>query len=81
MKAVAVFLVCGRMLASAQSVEVAETSIGDLQRAMSNGQVTSKHLVQQYLDRIGAFDQRGARLNAIITLNPNALREAEALDR
>jgi len=65
----------------AQSFEVAEASIADEQRAMAQGRTTSKALVQAYLDRIQAFDQRGPRLNALITLNPNALRDAEALDR
>jgi amidase len=48
---------------------------------MTEGRVSSKGLVQAYLNRIEAFDQRGPRLNALITLNPNAIREAEALDR
>ncbi len=65
----------------AQSFEVAEASIADEQKAMTEGRITSKALVEAYLNRIAAFDQRGPRLNAIITLNPNALKEAEALDR
>jgi amidase len=65
----------------AQSFEVAEASIADEQKAMTEGRVTSKALVQAYLNRIAAFDQRGPRLNALITINPNALRDAEALDR
>ena len=48
---------------------------------MTEGRVTSKALVQAYLNRIDAFDHRGPALNALITLNPNALGEAEALDR
>ena len=48
---------------------------------MAEGRVTSKALVQAYLNRIEAFDRRGIRLNALISLNPNALRDAEALDR
>lgn len=48
---------------------------------MTEGRITAKALVQAYLDRIEAFDHRGPHLNALITLNPNALREAEALDR
>ena len=36
--------------------------------------------MQAYLNRNEAFDQRGPRLNALITLNSNAIREAEALD-
>src|SRR5438552_10637822 len=65
----------------AQAFEVAEASIADEQKAMTEGRVTSKVLVQAYLDRIAAFDHHGPALNALITLNPNALREAEALDR
>ena len=64
----------------AQTFEVAEASIADEQKAMTEGRTTSKALVQAYLDRIEAFDRRGPRLNALITINPNALREAEALD-
>ncbi len=65
----------------AQNFEVAEASIAEEQKAMAEGRVTSKALVEAYLTRIAAFDRRGSRLNALITLNPNALREAEALDR
>ncbi|HEX6897834.1 MAG TPA: amidase family protein [Bryobacteraceae bacterium] len=64
-----------------QSFEVAETSIADEQKAMTEHRVSSKELVEAYLKRIEAFDQRGPRLNALITINPNAVREAEALDR
>ncbi len=48
---------------------------------MTERRVTSRALVQAYLNRIEAFDHRGPRLNALMTLNPNALRDAEALDR
>jgi len=79
-------LFCALWIACAQGVhaqvfEVAESSITDEQKAMTEGRITSKALVQGYLDRIGAFDHRGPALNALITLNANALREAEALDR
>jgi len=65
----------------AQAFEVAESTIAEQQKAMADGHVTSKALVQAYLARIEAFDRRGPRLNALITLNPKALSEAEALDR
>ncbi len=68
-------------IARAQTFEVYEASIADEQKAMDEGRVTSKALVQSYLDRIAAFDHRGPALNALIVVNPNALREAEALDR
>jgi Asp-tRNA(Asn)/Glu-tRNA(Gln) amidotransferase A subunit family amidase len=67
--------------AGAQTFEVAEASIAAQQKAMTEGRVTSKALVQSYLGRIEAFDQHGPRLNTLIVINPNALKEAEALDR
>ena len=57
---------------------VVEASITDIQQAMANGNVTSRELVQQYLTRIALYDKK---LNAVMTVNPNALREAEERDR
>jgi amidase len=57
---------------------VVEANITDMQRAMANGNVTSRELVQQYLTRIALYDKK---LNAVMTVNPNALREAEERDR
>ncbi|MDA0578565.1 MAG: amidase family protein [Verrucomicrobia bacterium] len=68
-------------LSFGQTFDVFEMSIADLQKAMTEGRTTSKAIVQGYLDRIDAFDKRAPGLNAIILLNPNALKEAEALDR
>jgi amidase len=81
MKASGLLLLCALGTAQAQTFEVAEASIAEEQKAMAEGRVTSKTLVQSYLNRIQAFDQKGPRLNALITLNPHALSEAEALDR
>jgi amidase len=39
-----------------------------------------RHLTQLYLKRIAAYDKSGPILNAVQTLNPEALREADALD-
>jgi Asp-tRNA(Asn)/Glu-tRNA(Gln) amidotransferase A subunit family amidase len=36
--------------------------------------------VQSYLDRIAAYDKAGPKINAIITINPRALDEADRLD-
>jgi len=57
---------------------VIEASIADLQRAMASNSVSSRELVQQYLSRIAIYDRK---LNAVITVNPNALREADERDR
>jgi Asp-tRNA(Asn)/Glu-tRNA(Gln) amidotransferase A subunit family amidase len=48
---------------------------------MARGDLTSVALVETYLARIEAYDRNGARLNAILRVNPRALEEAAALDR
>ncbi|NJD20745.1 MAG: amidase, partial [Gemmatimonadetes bacterium] len=48
---------------------------------LAAGRTTPVEATAAYLARIRAYDQDGPRLNAIIRLNPNALAEAEALDR
>ena len=58
--------------------DVVEAGIADMQQVMASGRLTSRELVQQYLSRIARYDRK---LNAVITVNPNALREAEARDR
>src|SRR5688572_22267058 len=60
---------------------VVEASIAELQKAMQSGKLTSKAITQQYLTRIKAIDKAGPKLNAVIELNPDALKDAEALDR
>ncbi|MBT6697051.1 MAG: amidase, partial [Gemmatimonadales bacterium] len=48
---------------------------------MELGRASSAWITQAYLDRIAAFDQTGPAINAMVSLNPNAMAEAEALDR
>jgi Asp-tRNA(Asn)/Glu-tRNA(Gln) amidotransferase A subunit family amidase len=60
---------------------VYEASIETLGHALAGGWVTSRQLVAQYLARIEAYDQTGPSINAFISLNPNALDVAAALDR
>jgi Asp-tRNA(Asn)/Glu-tRNA(Gln) amidotransferase A subunit family amidase len=60
--------------------DVVEKSIEELQDAMQAGQVTSRQLVDLYLARIDAYDERGPALNAIAAVNPRARQAAEALD-
>ncbi|MEA2239100.1 MAG: amidase [Thermoanaerobaculia bacterium] len=57
---------------------VVEASISDMQAALKEGRVTSHELVQQYLIRIATYEDK---LHAAITVNPNALKEADERDR
>ncbi len=62
-------------------IEVRGATITELQEAMTSGRATSVEITQAYLARIRAYDQVGPTLNSMIWLNPNAVAEAEALDR
>jgi amidase len=70
-----------RFDAQRHAFDVFEKSIPDLQAAMTSGQVTSRQLVEGYLARIAAYDQRGPAINAMVTLNPEALTQAAVLDQ
>jgi Asp-tRNA(Asn)/Glu-tRNA(Gln) amidotransferase A subunit family amidase len=58
-----------------------ETTIDQIHAAMRGGALTCRALVEQYLKRIDAHDKQGAALNAIVLVNPDALRTADDLDR
>jgi len=57
-----------------------ESSITELQTAMSNGTFTAYQIVDLYLERMQQLDKDGPALNAIIEINPEARAIAEALD-
>jgi amidase len=56
---------------------VVEATIPEMQAAMTQGRTTSRQIVTEYLLRIARYNRR---LNAVITVNPNALQEADARD-
>src|SRR5215475_16228792 len=60
--------------------QIVETTIDDIHAAFKSGRLTARQLVQGYIDRINAYDKQGPTINSIITLNPNALAEADMLD-
>ena len=57
---------------------VVEASVADLRSALEQKRTTSREIVLQYLTRIATYEDR---INAIITVNPNALAIADSLDR
>jgi amidase len=77
MKALALMLVSAALYGQ-QTFNVREATIADMRAALEQKRVTSRELVNQYLIRIAIYDHR---LHAAITVNPNALKEAEQLDR
>jgi len=58
-----------------------ETTIQQIQTALRDRSLTCRALVEQYLKRIDAYDKAGPALNAIVMINPDALKTADDLDR
>ncbi len=67
-------------MATSNIFDVCETTIADIHAAFQSGALTARQLVQIYLDRIEAYDQQGPAINALISINPTALDEADRLD-
>jgi amidase len=63
---------------SQESFDVVEATIPEMQRAMEEGRVTSRALVEAHLLRIALYEER---VNAVISINANALEEADRLDQ
>jgi amidase len=60
---------------------VEEASIAETLAAIRDHRVTCRQLVEQYIARIRAYDQRQPTpLNSIILINPEALADADRLD-
>src|SRR6266404_4960828 len=64
-----------------RSFHLMEASIADIHQAMLAGTLTCHDLVQQYLDRIRAYDQQGPAINSMLYVNPASLQQADAMDQ
>lgn len=70
----------GSVSAGAATLNIETATIAELNTAFSKGKLTSEKLVNAYLKRIAAYDKQGPNINAVIYLNPQALKQAKALD-
>jgi amidase len=65
---------------SAGVFDPANATIEQLHAALDSRRTSSEQRVRYYLGRIQRFDKEGPRINALITLNPDALEEARQSD-
>src|ERR1700730_9445257 len=61
--------------------ELDEITIDSLQKAFESRQYSSRSVTEKYLARIQQIDKAGPMLNAVIEINPDALKIAEDLDQ
>src|ERR1700692_3289334 len=67
--------------ATDRSFHLMEASIADIHKALQAGTLTCHSLVQQYLNRIDAYDQQGPTINSMLYINPASLQQADAFDQ
>jgi amidase len=77
---VAILLSAPVLAAHAQTFRVQETTITEIHAALRARTLTCRALVEQYLGRIEALDKKGPAINAIVVVNPDALKTADSLD-
>ena len=75
------FLAAVSASAAAPQVDLEELTVDEIQKGFRSGQFTARVLSEAYLARIDAIDRRGPQINAVIELNPDALKIAAELDR
>lgn len=57
-----------------------EATVDEITQAFEFGALTAEELVQLYLNRIEVYEEGGPRLNAVTSINPEALEVAKELD-
>ncbi|WP_371803087.1 amidase [Candidatus Lokiarchaeum ossiferum] len=57
-----------------------EYSITELQRLLKTNELSSEKLVHLYLKQIEKIDKKGPKVNAILEINPEAIKIAQQLD-
>jgi amidase len=78
MKRIALFFLAATLFAQKKPFSVVETTIPEMRAALEQKRVSSHELVTQYLVRIATYEHI---LHAAIAINPNALKDADELDR
>ncbi len=61
----------------ARRIDVVETTIGEVQDAITSGATSCRLVVEAHLARIDAYEER---INAVTVLNPRALDRADEID-
>ncbi|OLD11973.1 MAG: hypothetical protein AUI93_03450 [Crenarchaeota archaeon 13_1_40CM_3_52_10] len=65
---------------SPPSPGIEEVTIAQLEAQYTAGTLTATAVLNMYVNRIGALDQSGPRLNSLLQVNPDALTIAHQLD-
>ncbi|MGA8322912.1 MAG: amidase, partial [Xanthobacteraceae bacterium] len=61
-------------MSAARKFKIQEATIADIHAAYQSGELTVRNLVEMYLERIEAYDQKGPGINSLISINPLAVQ-------
>lgn len=61
--------------------DIMELTIDKFHDDLKSGKTTCKEVMQLYIDRINEYDKKNDKINAVILINPNAIKEAEECDK
>ncbi len=67
--------------AAKPQIDLEEITVEDIGKGFQSGRFSAKTLAEACLARIEAIDRQGPAINAVIEINPDALRIAAELDR
>ena len=73
-------LAAGSAQAKPDTTGLMEATIQSTRAQFAAGSLTCHGLVEFYLGRIRAYDQKGPAIDAMVYVNPDALKEADLLD-
>ena len=65
---------------SSEKFPFLDATVESFHKALQSNEITSAALVTWYMERIQSMNNDGPELQAIVTINPEALAEAEELD-
>jgi len=64
-----------------ERLSLEDITVSELQDRYESGDLSTRQVVQAYLNRIEEIDRNGPALNSVLTVNPNALEIADQLDQ
>lgn len=62
-------------------INMEELTVAKISQMLADGEISSRQLVLNYMERIALYDKSGPKLNSVLELNPDAVYIAEAMDR
>ena len=63
-----------------QSFGITAYTLPELQALLQNGDISAEDVTRAYLERIETIDFKGPKLQSILSINPDAITQAQALD-